>query len=377
MRIDLRHILIIVLSLLLGAALLVFIQATHFTSWDFRNNLWAPAHLLTQGQSPYRVEVLFDNSRAVWLPMAPGLLFWLGWLNPYQGSGLWLVLNIIGLAMLVRLSADQSKPDLKVFLLSMMLVVVFPPTLSHLVLGQFTLAIGVALLGAARWIERPRLGLVGLMIALALTKPQLAVPGSLGLMIYTWLNWKRRAVIQLIGFSALWTIVLTIPFWIGYPNWLGDFWASLQQNPTWAQPALFSVATRWWGIPGALGWLIGVLAAVFSLWQVWRKRAPVEAMIWSLGLTTLISPYLWSWDFVLLLPLLVRIVFGLKSKGSALILGAGYALCWLVMVWIRLTTENSDERYWWFPPVLFAVLAGVYLIDQHQTRAAAITEELA
>lgn len=50
-----------------------------FDFGDFRHNLWAPTHLLLRGESPYLIKTLFPNKHAVWLPMAVGLFFPLGW----------------------------------------------------------------------------------------------------------------------------------------------------------------------------------------------------------------------------------------------------------------------------------------------------------
>ena len=44
---------------LLGFCLLIGILPINlFDSWDFRNNLWGPAHLLTTGRSPYFIKQL-------------------------------------------------------------------------------------------------------------------------------------------------------------------------------------------------------------------------------------------------------------------------------------------------------------------------------
>jgi hypothetical protein len=64
------------LALGLGLTIGVIWFAANFSyvSWDFRNNLWGPAHLLVQGQSPYRLELFFERGNPVWMHPAIALM---------------------------------------------------------------------------------------------------------------------------------------------------------------------------------------------------------------------------------------------------------------------------------------------------------------
>ncbi len=363
-----RDILMIVGGLAASAAAIWLIQTLHFVSWDFRNNLWAPAHLLLSGQSPYNVSVLFDNSRAVWLPMGPGLFFMLGWLTQYQATNVWLLGNLVALIEMIWLAAGTSRPQRLPFAISLLLVLLFPATVSHLMLGQFAIVTTLVLLLAASFIRGPRLWPVGFLVAVALTKPQLAILGVSGILIYLIGQHGWRKVGIFLGACALWVLVLTLPLWLAYPAWFDDFRAALNQNPVWAQPALFSVLPRYFGPLGLMVWLLLALSVFIVSALCWLRGQPEDAMVWSLALTPLVSPYVWSWDFVLILPLLVRSVFGLKARAAQAWLGLGYLLCWGSMVWIRVTTENSDERFWWLPPALLFVLVGGCAIQTRTTK---------
>src|SRR5712692_2292721 len=83
-----------VLLLAFAVGIVAFIKTPLFGSWDFRNNLWGPAYLLVHGQSPYHISTLFENSNALWFPMAIGLFFPFGWLTQSEASNLWLLGNI-------------------------------------------------------------------------------------------------------------------------------------------------------------------------------------------------------------------------------------------------------------------------------------------
>jgi hypothetical protein len=74
-----------------------------------------------------------------------------------------------------------------------------------------------------------------------------------------------------------------------------------------------------------------------------------EAAIWSLALTTLITPYVWSWDFVLLIPLLTSYLYQKMPRYSTWLLYFGLISCWGVIAYMKLTGQTSDELFWWVP----------------------------
>lgn len=73
-------------------------------------------------------------------------------------------------------------------------------------------------------------------------------------------------------------------------------------------------------------------------------------------MTPLFSPIVWSWDFVLLLPLFVYLMGELKTKRNAWLLYGGYAVCILLFVWLR-SGVNSDHLSFWVPPLMITVMA--------------------
>lgn len=347
-----------------GAGLLWLVETLTFSSWDFRNNLWAPAYLLLHRQSPYEIGVLFDNSRAVWLPMSIGLFFPLGWLALREATNLWLIINCAALVLIVWLASAETRPRPIAFVLSLLVVLLFPPTVSHLILGQFTIVTVLALLVAARLAHTPQMGIVGFCVAVAAVKPQLALLGGPGLLVFVARRIGWRAAVSLVFRSLLWIFVLTLPLWLFYPGWWSGFLTALRQNPLWAQPSLFSLLPRQWGVPGAMIWLLLSASAVVASMRLWLKYPPEDAMIWSLALTPLISPYVWSWDFVMLLPLWVKSLFHFKSRIAYAVLGLGYVVCWITIILIRLTTDNSDDRFWWLPAILLITVAGAHVINR-------------
>jgi hypothetical protein len=107
-------------------------------------------------------------------------------------------------------------------------------------------------------------------------------------------------------------------------------------------------------------WAILFGAATLFNGRLWWQKPGLEALWWSLALTPLVSPFIWSWDFVLLLPLFVWCLFHLRSRVAQVILGAGYLVNWYLMMRVILTTDGSDHYFWWGSWFLMLVMiAGI------------------
>lgn len=364
--------LILVGILMLAGALWVLLWMKGFTTdTDFRNNLWGPAHLLVQGRSPYRVEVLYEGKLALWLPQAIGLFFPLGFLDLAVAANLWFLLNVgllLGLAW--WFGRDRAKPLPP---LAAILAATLPPVLFHFFLGQFSLLAAALSLLAAHLAGRRRCFYAGLLIALALAKPQLALLAAPGLWLSCWRQGGRRGAILFPLAAGLGSIVLSLPLWIGYPHWIPDFLEGFRRNPPWQLPNLFSMLGTWWG---AAGWALAALVALglsgLNLW-LWYKYPPEEALPWSLALTTLASPYIWTWDFMLFLPLIWRSLAQQRSRPARVLWIAGLMLCWgLTMgltVWVT-PTEGEISYHWhfWMPWLFLALVWGGRALERAAAR---------
>jgi hypothetical protein len=78
------------------AGIVWLVTNSQIRGWDVRNNLWAPSHLLLNGQSPYDLSSLYELGAAVWLPMAIGAFFPLGALSHEQAAMVWLLTSRSG-----------------------------------------------------------------------------------------------------------------------------------------------------------------------------------------------------------------------------------------------------------------------------------------
>ena len=317
--------------------------------WDFRNNLWAPSFLLVNGQSPYNLTGLYEMGSAVWMPVAIGMFWPLGFLPLQQASNLWWILTLIGLITIVWLSSGYQRPPKYLFTITLILAFLFPPTISHFSLGQTTILICLLFMVISIYGRKLHPLLLALLIALTLSKPQLTIfifPGF----FYSYLkeNGSSRTV-NLIFLIFLAIGILSLPLFILYPPWINDFIQSSTGNPAWAHPSsLFILRTNFNRIGEILWYMLLLLVSGINLW-LWTRLPKRDAAVWSLALTTLVTPYVWSWDFVLLIPLFVSYLYKIKQKSSTWPIYFAYISCWGIIAYMKLTGQTSDELYWWVP----------------------------
>jgi len=366
-RVNRKVATIAMLSLL--AAAVWFVLRFRFVSWDFRNNLWAPAYLLVRGQNPFIIEQFCRGCNAIWLPTTLGWSFPMGWLDQNVAANLWLLLDILALAAIVWLAARPARPSLARFALALGLSFLSPITISHLIMGQFTIFFALAALAAA---SPPGLFpkgsgrelFAGCVLALTMAKPQLAVLVLPGLLCYFGRSSGRQAMTFLAA-GAVTLIGLTIPLWIAFPQWPAAFAQAVGRNPAWIQPTILWMLRDWLGVWGWGIWAVVATGAFALNLYLWRTRPPGEAISWSLGLTALVSPYLWSYDFALLIPLLAQSLYRWRSVSLRLVLAFGWLLIGGLMLWIRLNSDNSDHRYWWMPWVMMGLVWAGALVNRH------------
>jgi len=314
---------------------------------DFHTELWAPAWLLVHGRSPYATEVLDAPLPAVWLPMAIGVFAPLGWLREEAATQVWFLLSVAAVGGIVFLALHDA-PSPFVVIAAALIAYLFPPTLNHFVLGQFSILAALCLVLAARFVKEGREWPAALLLALGSAKPQLALLPALGLVFYISQQTSAKAAAKFAGKTLLAALLLSLPVFLVSPGWLGDYLAGWRRNPAWQHPSAFALlggGQDFWSylISGALA-----AAGIVICLALWRKLTPERAMYWTLALTVLLSPYIWSWDFVLLLPLLLHTFGGADLKGKLLLLTA-YVMAWAGMAFIQLAARGENQLFWWVP----------------------------
>lgn len=363
-----NKVLSVISGLIVFALIIYFTFSTRFLSWDFRNNLWAPAYLITQRESAYNINLIFNDSNSIWFPQVIGLFFFLGFLPQYLAANTWLILNIALLLVLIRyLIRQPDHKKIKSLYLGLLVlsVFLFPPTIRHLVLGQVDILLMMSLIAGVYSIERQQLILGGFLFALALVKPQHCIVVLPSAFIY--LLFAKRALrdgLKVFIATCFFVILQTAPLWFSGSIWVNDFLSNLQKNPDWAQPSIFSILHNSLGAIGFAFWLIIYATIIVINFQIWSKNKPEKAVLWSLASTAIISPYLWSWDFVLLLPLFIDTIIRLSNTLSKLILLTFYIICFFGSIFALQSGTASDEVLWWFPFVLITGITISIVVDK-------------
>lgn len=364
-------VMIFLLAILLGVFV---VRSTAFTCWDFRNNLWGPAYLLTHRQSPYRVDLLFDLGNAVWMPMAIGLFFPLGFLPFQQAGNLWFVFNLAWFLLILWICSGSRRPSMFLFAISILLSFLFPPLVTHLWSGQISILITFIFLVIATWNDEMPTFLLAALMALGLSKPQLAILVFPGFLVYMIMHEGVQKTVQFLAYLTASILILTVPLFLAYPNWFPDFILAFQQNPSWAHPSSLYFLRNAAPEIGTTIWIaLALMIFALNIW-LWTILPSRSAIYWSLALTPLITPYIWTWDFILILPLFFFSLFQAKKKMSLSILLGGYLICWGLIMNMKLHGEVNETFFWWVPWLLIGViLAGVsanfYTYPANQTRS--------
>ena len=338
---------------------------------DFYNELWGPAYLLVQGKSPYDTASLNPVLPAVWFPMAIGFFFPLGWLSEKNALQAWYVFNIIEICVVVYL-AQGNKRSLYNTVLLALLCFFFPFTLNHFNLGQFSITVMLCLMLSAHFAEKRQDWLAAFFLALALSKPQLGIIAVFGLSVF---YFKRNGFSGVFRFGLqtfLMALLMSLPLFISHPVWIPDWFKSMLSNYTWLHPSLFSLLRQSLGVWGTFIWLALMLVALGISYQLWMKFPPSVAMMWSLGITTIVTPYVWSWDFVLLLPIWMYTFVQADWKRKALLL-LFYAIAWYGMALVQAQEGSQNQYFWWAPLWFMGTLALVTNWELDKLSAEGIT----
>jgi len=333
-------------------------------SYDFEHNLWNPSYLLINHLNPYDIEGYFSGLNPLWFPMSIGLFFPLGYLPLQWASNVWMLVNIIVLTLIVVLSVKPSQERKWLRPASLFSLVLFPATIAHFQFGQISLIIclDLLLISKYRLIFSPVF--IGLLIALSLTKPQLVVIFLPVYLICYYVEQGLKKFSRILLFTCLWTAVLCLPLLMVSPSWVPQLVSNLKENPLWLYPTLYTYLALILGlnkiiyIVAALYLAIGMGTSIILLFKIDRY----DALLWSMSLTPLFSPVLFTSDFVLMFPLLLSLIsLNTKSRTSDLIVLIGYWLCTVTFFVTIILGWNSFHKDVWVPIFFNIVLVAGYL----------------
>ena len=261
--------------------------------------------------------------------------FYLG-LLPAQAAGtLWFELNLVMLFLSIWLLTDGWHPRLR--LIAFPLALFFLPVLGALSVGQydFPVFLGASLLIYS--LRKENLALTTVGAVLLTFKPHIGVLILLSVLIYLFVSknsFGRRALrsILMAGIFLFMIGFVADPAWpVSYPKMLLNYQA--EGNVTdCSECASLPVWLSRWFFDGSLvkaaliaSELLIVLVVVFSVKLNVRLKSPELLITFTLLITLLISPYLYNYDFILLL-----VPFAILIKGGDIVQKIIVVICYLV-----------------------------------------------
>jgi Glycosyltransferase family 87 len=256
--------------------------------------------------------------------------FYLGWMPARAAATLWFELNLIMLFVSVWLLTDGWSGRWR--LIAFPLGLFFLPVLGALSVGQydFPVLLGTSLLIYSLRKENISLSVLGLV--LLTFKPHvgaLVMLFAVGWLFYKKRDWGRQVLRPLVGAAALLALTgfLADPAWIlSYPKMLLSYQNEGNVSAC-SECASLPVTLSRWFFDGSLTnavWIgFGLLLAFLLAMYLMRSFLDSHELLLSAALlaTLLVSPYLYNYDFLLLLvPFAVLIARGILVEKIILIL---------------------------------------------------------
>jgi hypothetical protein len=158
---------------------------------------------------------------------------------------------------------------------------------------------------------------------------------------------------------------------IAYPNWIPDMLTSMGRNGYWSFPSLYVLFDRFLGT--TVGYSLAGIVTLIVLginFVLWKKLPIRNAMYWSLALAPLTTPYVGSWDFVVVFPLLISTYANTNWKQKFFI-WVSYLIAWGLMARIQMMASSHNHYFWWVP--LWFIATIVLVLNWEKTVRSGLT----
>ncbi len=237
------------------------------------------------------------------------------------------------------------------------------PLLSAIAMGQlssFSLLLTAGFIACSAWLSARGCLIQGLLLGAFIAKPQIVWLLGLGSVIAAPELLRRRLLIGA-GASAL---AITVAAWMMNPGSTAQFTGKdFESLLSFSAPTIPALLSDWLPM-SKVAWAIicGGLALIFVFKTRVRKLPPPALASLLLAASVLTTPYLWSYDFTLLLPLAFA---ALSFDSGPLPLGArlmGLLACngALATDYVRAFIAGQgkpDGADVWYPCVMLAIFA--------------------
>lgn len=359
-----------------------YVNNGFFKFWLAGQMTWTPAH-------PYSLEDWAEGHRlngATWmdekrfaypLPLAL-LLSPLGLLPIETAYILWDFLAQLLIAVcLLWLATHWEGLNRRLYVLFLLVAATLN---GNIYLGLMTGTVAalflVFLTLALFFLERKRDLLAGFFLALVILKPPLV---TILVLLGLWLLFSRRW--RVIGGMAIGGLSLLVVGLLQDPQWLTKFLGtgdSLLGMRLGHQPTILSYtrlacagdmscAMTWYAVIALL--LVALFAVLF--WKTHSRLNPLQAFSLAIPLGVLLPPYIWSYDYTLLVIPIAYVAFEMARRQKTYIYATLFllvltvlALAGLIMFWMNPDSDalNIQRDMWSIWTGLYVLAAAWWLV---------------
>ena len=333
---------------------------------------WASGKLNQEGLNPFDPEIIqklqlelggtivWPDTTSITLtpPWVMPLLMPLGMFSYPTGRLVWLLVSVVILLFSSQLLWRIYTGNRKLRWLAILVTVIFAPTISVLEKGQITNLVLLGLAGFLFYTSVKRNDwLAGICLSLVSCKPQLIL--LFWLALFVWVIQQRRWLILIsTAICVLSLTLITIAF---NSHIIQQYFGMIQSYgiADWANPTFGAYLCFFWF--GANQFWLQFLPAVFSaVWFIyywhrhhrswdWLREMPIILLV-----SLITSPYSWTYDQVILIPVIIQAAVWLAAdwKHRRVII---FGIIYLALNLLNLLLHMRLDDFWfiWFAPSLF------------------------
>lgn len=341
-------------------------------SGDFQA-YWIYGKTFLNGGNPYSSEIVSLTAKSFGLPefIAPlyipphglPIISVVALLDLDTARKLWFItcIFLIPFSLYVLSSINHQSLHLNKRLKLYILIFIFLPFYLNLSLGQITPLLLFIYILSLQIITKGRYYCAGLLVSLLTIKPHLFLFVFLTFFILTIKVKKYDFLVGLITG----VMILFLPAILINPEILPIYISNMLQNQAeWKTPTIASWLYLKFNLELTTARLIPLVlgVVVFGLFvKNWKISSPDKLLIWAnfaLLLSILTAPYLWSYDYILILPAQALFLINYnKAIGTK-----GYALLIILNSLLWLAPNNYIYDFWFILPNLIVLLILFLLI---------------
>ncbi len=224
------------------------------------------------------------------------------------------------------------------------LILLFAPLFGHFLGGQ-SAVFGMVGLWGFRKNQQSKYS--GIWLSLLLLKPQLAI-APLGWVAYKWIKQfssEKKIPDQFFVFMIS-TIIIFLPWFALYPNWLGEWMANLRGLRLRAMAGIFPRLFMYLNLPTTIFWLLLLFITIFIIFWIYKKNTLSLDKI--IILSFIVLPFLHDYDLIQLVPLLdnqKKRIWGIISS---------------IPLWVTIFFAYKNDHAWFTATLIAPILLYYY-----------------